>query len=62
MALIDFGSEDNAMTPAHAKQLGLRTQSTNISAQKIDGLLLQTYRMVIATFQVINKLGKAWFF
>ena len=61
-ALIDSGSEVNAMTPAYAKQLGFRTQRTNIGAQKIDGSLLATYGMVIAAFQVIDKLGRARFF
>ena len=61
-ALIDFGSEVNAMIPAYAKQLGLRTRKTDVEAQKIDGSLLLTYAMVIAAFQVKNKLGKARFF
>ena len=50
------------MTPAYAKQLGLWTQKTDIGAQKIDGSLLATYGIVIAAFQVINKLGRARFF
>ena len=61
-ALINFGSEVNAMTPAYAKKLGLRTQKTNIGAQKIDGSSLETHGMVIATFQVKDKLSRAWFF
>ena len=50
------------MTPAYAKQLGFQTQKTDIGAQKIDGSLLATYGMVIAAFQVIDKLGRARFF
>ena len=50
------------MTPAYAKQLGFRTQETDVRAQKIDSSLLATYGMVIATFQVINKLGRTRFF
>ena len=61
-ALIDSGSEVNAMTPAYAKRLGLWTQKTDIGVQKIDGSSLATYRMVIAAFQVIDKLGRARFF
>ena len=60
--LIDSGSEVNAMTPAYAKKLGLRTRKTDIGAQKIDGSSLDTFEMVIADFQVINKLGRARFF
>ena len=38
------------MTPTYAKQLGLRTQKTNVGAQKIDGSSLDTFRIVIAGF------------
>ena len=34
-ALIDFGSEVNAMTPAYAKQLGLQVRKTDVRAQKL---------------------------
>ena len=50
------------MTPAYAKQLGLQVQKTYVRAQKIDGSLLQTFGMVIAGFQVEDKLSKAQFF
>ena len=61
-ALIDLGSEVNAMAPAYAKKLGLRVRKTDVSAQKIDGSTLETYSMVIAGFQVQDKFGKARFF
>ena len=61
-ALIDSGSEVNAMTSAYARKLGLWTQRTDVGAQKIDGSLLKTYGMVIAAFQVKDKLGKAKIF
>ena len=61
-ALIDLDSKINVMTPAYAKQLGLQVQKTDIEAQKIDGLLLRTFGMVIAGFQVENKLNRARFF
>ena len=50
------------MTLAYAADLGLKVRVTDISAQKIDGSLLATYNMVIAVFQVVNKLGRFWFF
>ena len=50
------------MTPAYAKKLGLRTRRTDVGAQKIDGSSLDTFGMVIAGFQVIDKLGRARFF
>ena len=61
-ALIDSGNEINAMTLAYAKQLGLRNRKTDVEAQKIDGWSLNTFGIVIAGFQVIDKLGKAQFF
>ena len=62
LALLDSGSEVNAMTPAYAAHLGLKVRVTNVGAQKIDGSSLATYGMVITAFQVINKLGRSWFF
>ena len=50
------------MTLAYAKQLGFQVRKTDVGAQKIDGLLLRTFGMVIAGFQVEDKLGKARFF
>ena len=61
-ALIDSGSEVNAITPAYASQLGLRARHTNVGAQKIDGSTLKTFGMVLASFQVEDKLGRARFF
>ena len=61
-ALVDSGSEVNTMTPAYAAKLDLQVQKTNIRAQKIDGSTLETFGMVLADFQVENKLGKARFF
>ena len=61
-ALLDSGSEVNAMTPAFASKLGLKVCPTNVGAQKIDGSTLQTFGMVLASFQVEDKLGRARFF
>ena len=49
-ALIDSGSKVNTMTPGYAKQLGLQVQKTVIGDQKIDGLLVRTFGIVIAGF------------
>ena len=62
LALLNSGNEVNAMTLAYMAHLGLKVRVTNIGAQKIDGLLLDIYNMVIAAFQVVNKLGHSWFF
>ena len=61
-ALLDSGSEVNAMTPAFASRLALRTRHTNIRAQKIDGSTLQTLGMVLASFQVEDKFSRIRFF
>ena len=50
LALLDSGSEVNAMTPAHAAHLGLKVRVTDVGAQKIDRSSLATYGMVIAAF------------
>ena len=62
LALLDSGSEINAITSAYTAHLGLKVRVTNVGVQKIDGSLLATYGMVIAAFQVVNKLGRSWFF
>ena len=61
-ALLDSGSEVNAMSPAYAKRLGLKTRKTNVGAQKIDGSALKTFGMVIADLQVKDKSGRPRFF
>lgn len=50
------------MVSAYAKKLGLRIQKMDVGAQKINRYALKTYEMVIAGFQVGDKLGKARFF
>ena len=54
LALLDSGSEVNAMHTAFAKRLGLVVRSTNVGAQKIDGTTLETYEMVVAAFSVTD--------
>ena len=60
-ALIDLSSEVNAITPAYAAKLGLGGQETDIGAQKIDSSTLITFGMVVADFQVENKLDRTQF-
>ncbi len=61
-ALLDLGSEVNAMSQAFAEQLGLKICRTNVGAQKIDGTILETYRMVVSTFSVSDKDRRERFF
>ena len=60
--LIDSSNEVNAITPGYASKLGLKVRPTNVGAQKIDGSTLETCEIVLASFQVEDKLGKPWFF
>lgn len=61
MALIDSGSEVNAMTPAYAAKLDLTTQKTSVDAQKINSSSLETYDMASAKLLLQNSLRKVWF-
>ena len=61
-APFDSGSEVNAMTPGYASKLGLKVRPTNVGAQKIDGSTFEMFGMVLASFQVEDTLGRAWFF
>ena len=46
----------------YTSKSGLKVQITNIGAQNIDGSLLKTFEIIIADFQVKDKLGRAQFF
>ena len=61
-AFNDLGSKVNAMTSAYASRLGLQTCYTDVGTQRIDSSTLQTFEIVLADFQVGDKLGKAQFF
>ncbi len=50
------------MSQAFTLQLDLKTQKTNILAQKIDDTTLKTYEMVVSIFSLLDKDGKEWFF
>ena len=60
-ALIDSGSEVNAVHPSFAKQLGVPIRSTDVGAQKIDGTTLNTHGMVVAALSVVDKANRVRF-
>ena len=60
LALLDFKSEVNAITLAYAAYLGLKVRMTNVGVQKINRSSLATYSIVIAAFQVVDKLNRSW--
>ena len=61
-ALINSGSKVNVMKLAYASKLSFRVYQIDVRAQKIDGSILKTFDMVLASFQVEDKFGRAWFF
>lgn len=61
-ALLVSSSKITVMTPANVAKLGIKIQSTDGSTQKIDDFMLEMFRIVLANFQVNDKLGKFWFF
>lgn len=46
----------------YASKLGLKVRHTDVRAQKIDGSILITFGMVLASFQLEDKPEKAYFF
>ncbi len=61
-ALLDLGSKVNAMSQGFAQQLGLKICKINVRAQKIGGIILETYRIVVSIFSVLDKDGRERFF
>ena len=61
-ALINSGSKINAMTLRYASKLGLKVRSTNGGAQKFDKSTFKMFEIVLASFQVEDKLKKTRFF
>ena len=61
-ALLDSRSEDNAIYPTFAKELGLPIRPTDVEAQKIDGTTPDTYGIVVAAFLVTDKANRVRFF
>ena len=57
-ALFNSESEVNAMNPAYASKLGFRVHRTDIEAREINGSTFETFGMVLASFQVKDKLGR----
>ena len=60
--LFDSSSKINAIHLTFTKKLGLLIRPTNIRAQKIDGSTLNTYKMVVAAFLVMDKANQVKFF
>ena len=62
LALLNSKSKVNAMTLAYTAHLSLKVKMTDVGVQKIEGFSIAIYGIVIATFQVVNKLDCSGFF
>ena len=61
-ALINSGKKINAIISGYASKLGLKICFTDDGAQKIDDSTFKIFGIVLASFQMKDKLGRAWFF
>ena len=50
------------MTPGYASKLSLKVRLIDVGAQKINGSIFKTFGMVLASFQVEDKLERPRFF
>lgn len=57
--LINLSSKVNSITPRYNSKLGLKVCLTNVEAQKIDGSSFDIFEIVLASFQVKDKLDQA---
>ena len=55
LALFDSGSKVNAVHPTFSKELSLSIRPIDVKAQKIDGTMLNIYKIVVAAFLVTDK-------
>ena len=62
LALLDLGSEVNALHSTLARELRLPIRPTNVGEQKINGTMLDTFGMVVIAFSVTNKANQVKFF
>ena len=62
LALYDLGSKVNAIHLTFAQELRLFIKPIDVRAQKIDGIMLDNFEMVVIVFLVIDKLNQARFF
>lgn len=60
--LLDSGSKVNTINPKYTWKLSFKIRKTKFGAQEINGSTLETFGMVIANFQVKDKVSKSGFF
>ena len=62
LALFDSGSKVNTIYLTFVQELGLSIRPTDVGAQKINGITLDTYGIVVATFSMTDKTNRVRFF
>ena len=62
LALLDSGSEVNAIHSIFVRELGLSIRLMHIGAQKIDGTILDIFGMVVIAFSVTDKVNQVRYF
>ena len=62
LAFLDFSSKVNAIYQTFAKKLGLSIRLTDVGARKINGIILDICKIVVAAFSVTNKANQVRFF
>ena len=62
LALFDSNSKINAIYLIFSKELGLSIRLTDVRVQKIDGITLDTFEMVVAAFSIADKANQIKFF
>lgn len=60
--MIDSSIEVNAMTSVYAAKLGFKLHHTNVEAQKINDSILKIFGILLASFQMKDKLKKNQYF
>lgn len=61
-SLLDSDNEVNVKTLAYIARLGFQVWSSNVRVQKINDSTFHKFGMILASFQIKNKLRKAHFF
>ena len=61
LVFFDLSSEINAIYPTFAQELGLPIKPTDVSTQKIDCTMLDTFKIVVAVLVEIDKANRVRF-
>lgn len=62
MVFFDLDNEVNTIYLTFIKKLGLSIRPTDVKTQKINEIILNTYKIVVATFLVTDKVNQIRFF